>query len=51
MATFICNYDFLYEHYEELVFIKRGLTVIDEKTLLFKNLVVLNLCENNLVTL
>lgn len=51
MATFICNYEFLYEHYEELHFIKRGLTAIDEKTLLFKNLMVLNLCDNNLMSL
>jgi len=48
MAEFICNREYLYEFYRHLDFSNQNVIVIDEDSLHFKHLKVLNLTGCNI---
>lgn len=51
MAEFICNKEHLFEFYQHLSFQQQNLFQIDEATLRFKNIKILQLVQNNIKVL
>lgn len=50
-AEYVCNKEFLYEHYTTLYFLNQGISVIDDDSLRFINLQYLKLNGNNVAVL